>query len=249
MNRRSLIAAGIFPIFYGCANKSKFLHLSLDEYAKTVYLPALGDTTIANIGERMIATLRIALVPAIETADEYALDLPYSNEYLIATILPAGIYTFVGKDIAGGSYFKSKVKIPIAYKLIKNPIKKDSYEKQFGGVYISASGATSVFFIWEGRFEPSDTYAAPNVKYTNSLAEIDLPQENLQKELIYSGLSQSTITLRYREYWKGISRPDYFQEVKYDLSQGRAIGFKESRFEIVSASNTSISYRATAHLK
>lgn len=249
MNRRSLIAVGISPMFYGCGSRPKAPPLSLDNYAKTVYLPALGNTITANIGERMIATLRVAVVPAIELADEIPANLPYSDTYRIATILRAGTYSLYSKDISGGNYFKSKMRMPLIYKSIKDPTKIDSNGDYFGGIHVSASGVTSVFFIWDGNAEPSKLYAAPDIKYKTVTAEIDLPQENLQKELVYSGLSQSTITIRYREYWKGISRSDYFQEVKYDLSQGKAIGFRESRFEIVEATNTAITYRTTVHLK
>ena len=253
MNRRNLIAAGIIPMFYGCGSSPKTASLSLDQYAKTVYLPALGNTITANIGERMIATLRVAVIPVIVIADGISIDLPYSDTYRIATILKAGSYYLFRHDSIGGTYYKSKSRMPLTYKSIKDPAKIDPYGDHDGGIHVSASGVTSVFFIYPGQRadyeEPSNLYAASNIKYTASTGEIDLPQENLQKELVYSGLSQSTITVRYREYWKGVSRPDYFQEVKYDLSQGKAIGFRESRFEILDASNTAITYRTTVHLK
>ena len=248
MNRRNFLAMSILPTFYGCSSGPKAPLFSLDSYAKTVYLPPLAGINSANIGERMIATSRVAVVPAIELKDDVAIDLPYSDKYRMNSLLRAGTYLLFGYDNTGGSYYKSKFLVPLTYKSLLPTI--NSYQQgSLAGIHVSIAGITSVFIMYEGYAGPYETHRVPNIRFSDVTGEVDLPDQHMQKELIYSGISQSTITIRYREFWKGISRPDYFQEVQYDLSKGKAIGFREARFEILNASNTEITYRTTAHLK
>jgi hypothetical protein len=63
------------------------------------------------------------------------------------------------------------------------------------------------------------------------------------QRLIYNGISGSTVRFLYREYSGDVNRVNYSQEVQYDLDQERVIGFKGARFEILQASNTSVTYR------
>lgn len=68
-------------------------------------------------------------------------------------------------------------------------------------------------------------------------------RDSFRKELVYSGVSQNTITILYREFNENIARPEFSQELKYDLSQGKSIGYKGARFEIIKATNTEIIYK------
>jgi hypothetical protein len=68
------------------------------------------------------------------------------------------------------------------------------------------------------------------------------------REVIYTGVSQNTVFILYREFITDIARPAFSQELKYDLSQGDIIGFKEARFKIIKATNTNIKYIVLKHL-
>lgn len=249
MNRRQVIAVGLSPFMFGCGSRPRASKIDLDAFAKTIYLPELGKIITANIGDPMISTLRVASLPALELTDDIIVNAAESTDYLIVTTLWAGLYVFSHKDDLGGTYFMSKRVLPVTWKASKPKGKDNPSVNYKGGIYIGANGSTSFYFIWEGRDLPTEVYPSAAIKYTATTAHIDLPAENLQKELLYSGLSQSTITLRYREYWRGVSRPDYSQDVRYDISQGRSIGFRDSRFEVIEVSNTSITYRTAVHLK
>lgn len=249
MNRRSVCAVGLMPFIFGCGTPSKSPQVDLDTFAKTIYLPELGKIITTNIGDPMISTLRVAVLPAIELANDIIVSAAESVDYSILTTLWAGSYVFWFKDASGGTYFKSKRVLPVLWKAVKPKGKDNASVNYRGGIHIGTNGSTSFYFIWEGRDSPTELYASSDIKYVSTTAHIDLPAENLQKELVYAGLSQSTVTLKYREYWRGVSRPDYSQDVRYDISQGRSIGFRESRFEVIEANNTTITYRAAVHLK
>jgi hypothetical protein len=45
-----------------------------------------------------------------------------------------------------------------------------------------------------------------------------------------------------------MARPAFSQELKYDLAQGTAIGYKGARFEVIRANNTGISYKVLKSL-
>ena len=62
--------------------------------------------------------------------------------------------------------------------------------------------------------------------------------------------SVSTKLQRIATMAKGMpeaARPAFNQDVQYDLSEGKTIGFKGARVEIVEATNTNIRYRVLAH--
>ena len=67
-------------------------------------------------------------------------------------------------------------------------------------------------------------------------------KDALQRTLYYKGISKNNIFLDYREFFKDMARPAYTQELTFDLSQGNEIGFRGMRLEIISASNTGITY-------
>lgn len=67
--------------------------------------------------------------------------------------------------------------------------------------------------------------------------------EDFERRLLYSGISGNVVTLSYREFKGGMARAPFTQDVNFDLSQGRIIGFKGARFEVYGATNTGIEYR------
>ena len=75
------------------------------------------------------------------------------------------------------------------------------------------------------------------------MATIEWRADSFKRELVYSGVSQNTISILYREFSDNMARPAFSQDLKYDLSQGKEIGFKGARFEVTKASNTGIVYK------
>lgn len=55
------------------------------------------------------------------------------------------------------------------------------------------------------------------------------------QQLIYAGISGSTIHISYRELSRGFARPAFNQELVYDVAQSRIIGFQGMEIEILSA--------------
>lgn len=72
---------------------------------------------------------------------------------------------------------------------------------------------------------------------------VDLDAPNFKQELIYNGKSGETLKFLYRESSGDYARPSFSQDIQYDLKDGKMIGFKGVRIEVVEASNTRLSYR------
>ena len=68
-------------------------------------------------------------------------------------------------------------------------------------------------------------------------------EDSFQQTLIYSGRVGDKINVGYREFSNSMARPAFNNDVEYDLSESRIIGYKGARLEIIKATNESIKYR------
>jgi hypothetical protein len=51
------------------------------------------------------------------------------------------------------------------------------------------------------------------------------------------------IKFAYREFNNNVARPAFSNEVEYDLTVSREIGYKGARLEVINSSNTDITYK------
>jgi hypothetical protein len=70
-----------------------------------------------------------------------------------------------------------------------------------------------------------------------------------QQTLIYSGKIGTKITLGYRESSGDLARPAFNNDVSYDLSESKILGYKGARLEVINATNTEITYKVIADFK
>ncbi len=66
--------------------------------------------------------------------------------------------------------------------------------------------------------------------------------DSYQYELVYVGLTGSTIRLMYREYSNNFARPAFSQDLTYDLSQSKIITFRSYRIRVLEATNDSLKF-------
>lgn len=83
-----------------------------------------------------------------------------------------------------------------------------------------------------------------NAIYTNSNC-----QDCFKKVFIYNGKAGSIIKFSYREFINDMARPAFTQELQYDLNEGKIIGFKGMRIEILNTSNIEIEYKVLSEFK
>lgn len=72
---------------------------------------------------------------------------------------------------------------------------------------------------------------------------------SFQQTLLYSGRVGDKLKISYREFSNNLARPAYNNEVEYDFSTSKIIGYKGASIEVISADNTSITYKVIRNFK
>lgn len=80
--------------------------------------------------------------------------------------------------------------------------------------------------------------------------EVSMPRsDSMRRELIYLGAAAKVIRLAYREYLGDLARPAFAQDVSYDVGElPMQVAFRNARFEVLSVSGSSITYRVLSPL-
>lgn len=232
----------------GCAAKKyaslPFAPVQESNYETVRYWPPNGVETTTQIGDAMVKAYAVAAMPAIVVENTVQYVAHYRDDLRMMLELEPGKFELVGHDTAGGRYFAAPSGIKLAYE------SKGAFpdpESLQGGIHISQSGATSIYWFWSDTHDASLS-AAPPILYTGTVNERPPREARFQRELVYSGTSQSSLSLLYREFLDQRARPAFSQDLKYDFTPGTMIGYKGARFEILKAGNTSITYRVIAPL-
>lgn len=66
---------------------------------------------------------------------------------------------------------------------------------------------------------------------------------SFQQTLIYNGKVGDKINIAYREFSSDMARPAFNNDVEYDLSESKQIGYKGALIEVIEANNQQIKYK------
>lgn len=251
MDRRLLLATLSLPLLPACASRTKFdqapfhpillgPHEGLDTW------PAIGAETSVEVGAVVAKTFNYVKLPALEVPSAYRKASPYRGDMTMEVEIRPGKLELSGNDGRGGKYYRGVPGVNLYWIDNGRPRAPDLRE---GGIHVSETGVTSVYWFWSGR-ETAIFLPAPDFVVKPTTSSRALERTGFQRELVYTGLSSgSTISLLYRELLDNLNRPILTQELKYDIGRSRTIGFKDARIEVVDAGNTSIRYRVITPLK
>jgi len=70
-----------------------------------------------------------------------------------------------------------------------------------------------------------------------------LTQDSFQQTLIYNGRVGNKINVGYREFSNSLARPAFNNNVEYDYSESKIIGYKGAQLEVIEATNQYIKYK------
>ena len=214
----------MFSILAGCASAPPMQTYSGN--TTVVSNPLINIQSSAEIGQTIISKAYVTKFSAINLPSDASETVNYPG---VTTVQSGKIPLFASND--SGKLYKDQ---SATYKMM--------------GAVVPANGG---IFIPNDKTKPSVVYHyAMGYLYGKiSVSGIEdttvekWGKDSFKRELVYSGISQNTISILYREYSDNIARPAFSQELKYDLSQGTTIGYKGSRFEVVKATNTEIIYK------
>jgi hypothetical protein len=114
------------------------------------------------------------------------------------------------------------------------------------GIAIPKAGGKAITFYNSGASITFDKYSKIPIEYKTELTPIP-KKEYLKQEFIYNGKVGNAIKFTYREFVDDLARPAFTQDLQYDLTESKIIGFRGLRIEIVSATNIKIEYKVLTH--
>lgn len=255
MKRRTALATAALPvILWGCASKPKrpnvaFRRINTSAYARTLSTPEAGVVKRANVGDVIISTHRVAVVPSWRLALSTKVAVPYSDKWKLIVDLRQGEYPLVATDDAGGRYFSAFDPLQTTYKSVEQGTRPEEGPAIPGGIHVDADGTTSVFLMDEDSDAVLHIVPKEFEHLLPSTAEVSLPDDPLQKDLLFVGAVGNIVTLRYRAYALSTAQKEFTLDVRYDLTQGRSVGYQEGRFDIIEANNLGITYKVLMPLK
>ncbi|MGX7667606.1 hypothetical protein [Flavobacterium pedocola] len=140
------------------------------------------------------------------------------------------------KEIQKGELFLNKYET-------KKYLLYESQNNNSFGIAISKDGGEQMFFV-------KTEMGAEIVKLNNpiNVTETSTPvksKEYFRQEFIYNGKVGNGIKFIYREFADDYARPAFTQELQYDLSDSKTVGFRGLRIEVINANNTNIEYKVS----
>jgi hypothetical protein len=191
--------------------------------SETVYTPIINQINTSEIGITLVSKETARKYEALEIAKEVKI-----KPNMLVKTLNIG-ETFIKK-------FETE-----EFDLYEN-IDEPTY-----GIAISKSGTIQKVYSTGPtgtglRLKPS--------KYTIKYNSIQRPiksDDYYKQEFIYNGKVGNGIKFIYREFINDYARPAFTQDLQYDLSEDKTIGFRGLRLEVINASNTTIKYKILNH--
>jgi hypothetical protein len=74
-------------------------------------------------------------------------------------------------------------------------------------------------------------------------------KNSFQQTLIYNGKVGNKINIGYREFSSDTARPAFNNDVEYDLSESKQIGYKGALIDVLEANNQEIKYKVIRSFK
>ncbi|MDB4794921.1 hypothetical protein OAG73_01820 [bacterium] len=215
--------------------------LQIPTITETKSIPVKNTIIESEIGETLVRSYNITTKEAIQIEQPTTLH-PVFSLIKGSLIIPNGIYEkeYLFED--GTSYYLSSKEIQIntlgairGQSRIRVVFPGDKMYKKWPGI---ENGT----LIWPVNVLNTPIAMQPKITYSKALSNRWSP-ESFDKQFIYNGKSGSTLKFTYREFNSGYARPAFNQDLNYDLTEGKIIGFKGARIEVIDTTNTSIKYK------
>lgn len=200
---------------------------------KTISVPEVDVESVAEIGQTIVSKVRQTVHPAVSLNENITFKVEtsfFSNSWTGEASINQGTLKLY-LTTPDGSYFKDE---SATFSFSGGEIKADA------GIFIPVD-SSKITVPW--YFSKKIFYFGDKSVFVEKTNVVTLGKDSFSKELIYSGMSQNTITISYREFSDNAARPAFAQELKYDLSQSDPIGFRGARFQIVKATNSGLVYK------
>lgn len=200
--------------------------------------PVAGEVKTVEVGESLVRKDKQTIIPSIDIEQAAEYNLENLGKKFTMVVLP-GRYMESGKDAFGKFYKSAEGKILVDGQPFPSSLTT--------GIYVLDSD-TKKTEIWIRHPNAAlISYDAIGIPFTKSVYQ-RWDELSFKKELVYTGISQNVVSVMYREYQNDMARPAFSQDLKYDLSESKTVGYRGSRFEIIKATNQGLTYKTLKQL-
>lgn len=190
----------------------------------------VGVISTVNVGTALIRLQNLGKLtrPAFKSSNDFELPKGSQLDIIPKMFIKSTDYYFVCGKSASGIFISTSLSPSSGQDVIE--IDSDGFILR--GACLLKDG--KMFAYWVEDYKSLAKFEA-----TNKVMEM---RSIYHFELSYTGKSGNIIKISYREYEKNIARSSFNQELEFDISEDKIIGFKGLKILIHSASNTSIEY-------
>lgn len=218
MKKSLLFVAFGSVLLVGCATPKYNYQPKVEMISK----PAIGVETTAYVGDQMLVQGKFVEQDALRIKQPTKINFAY-------TLLP-GDFMKSGDD-ESGMYFVAINNIPNG-----GSIQKMAIADPYKAVMLTTDEKLCVITIFNAKSCSSGhEYLIQKVGTAT--------QDSFQQTLIYSGRVGGKINVGYREFSSNMARPAFNNDVEYDLSESKEIGYKGALLEVIDATNQFIKYK------
>lgn len=214
-----------------------------DEIQKTIYLPEVGKTSEARIGNTLVSKSIVTYKNAIKI----------NKDFTVGIALKGSINGFNNKVITvndiedlifpNHATFQNK-KTNQTMVCFENITFEDPYFKNLFSPCLIDEKEMEYFGEINERDNPNtgDITLPLDIDYEKIVIE-NITGYYFKQEFIFNGRVNNSLKFIYREFRGETARPSFTQEVQYDLNQSNIVGFKDLSIEILNATNQEIEYK------
>ena len=229
MSKKILIIA-LALVVSGCAT-TPIRNVSVPGM-KIIDIPVKNQIASAEMGNTIIRKGRLFSYHALELLNEVTAG---DGVMTYKMVVPAGVLTQLEEDNAWTYYHSDRFTLSSL---------TTGMTASSGGLKIAKSDPNNVMVFMGNQGGMLIDALKPNQKPNFVLKEVQATDKSsFEQELIYNGKSADKVRFLYREFTNNLLRGPFSQEVQYDLSESKIIGFKGCRIEILDATNTQLKYK------
>ena len=212
-----IVALAFIAVLAGCATPTSTYRATETAISE----PTIGVETIANVGDKMLTQ---------------GLNIQQDGIEVLATFKPSWAYT-----IGAGSYLKTGDSPGHEFYMPKfgsggGVVEKAAIADPWKSVMLDQVKGLCVVTMFNAA-------ACENGAQYNKKSFQAITERSFQQTLIYSGKIGNKINVGYREFSADLARMAFNNNVEYDLSESKTIGYKGAEIEVIEATNRFIKYR------
>ncbi len=222
--KKAVLLAGTVALLAGCTSPKYNYTPKTESYSE----PPIGSVNTAYVGDSLIKQGVAQKVEGLKITAPARVSWGY-------TVTP-GVLKKTGDDSSADYYLPT------------------------GGVGSANVDKAVLADMWQGiMVKKSNNALCVITVFGATTCEINMPIEKInlnvsgdsafQQALLYNGRVGNKINIGYREFSSNTARPAFNNDVEYDLSESRLIGYKGAKFEVLDASNQSIKYRVISNFR